>query len=93
MAESSARGVRSGTAGHLAEIKLGVSFECCFELISEENSSHDTLEEHHLAMQSERLTFDQRVARQQLCKHGPTSNRRGKCVSCRSDLRANRMAG
>jgi hypothetical protein len=25
--------------------------------------------------------FDQRVARQQLCKHGPTRNNRGGCAS------------
>jgi hypothetical protein len=28
--------------------------------------------------------FDQRVAGQQLCKHGPTWNNRGSCVFCRS---------
>jgi hypothetical protein len=37
--------------------------------------------------------FDQRLARQQLCKHSPTRNNRGSCVFCRSDRRANRLAG
>jgi hypothetical protein len=36
---------------------------------------------------------DQRVIRQQLCKHGPTRNNRGSCVFCRSDRRANSVAG
>jgi hypothetical protein len=37
--------------------------------------------------------FDQLVARQQLSKHGLTHNNRGSCVFCRSDRRANRLAG
>jgi hypothetical protein len=37
--------------------------------------------------------FYQCVARQQLCKHGPTRNNRGNSVFCRSDQRANRLAG
>jgi hypothetical protein len=37
--------------------------------------------------------FDQHVARQQLCKHGPTHNNRGSGVFCRSDPCANRLAG
>jgi hypothetical protein len=37
--------------------------------------------------------FDQRVARQQLCKHAPTRNNRGSCISHRSDRHANRLAG
>jgi hypothetical protein len=37
--------------------------------------------------------FDQHVARQQLCKHGPTCNNKGSCVFCRSDERANILAG
>jgi hypothetical protein len=37
--------------------------------------------------------FDQRFARQQLCKHGPTRNSNGSCIFCRSDWRANRLAG
>jgi hypothetical protein len=34
--------------------------------------------------------FDQRVARQQLCTHGPTGNNRRSSVFCKSDRRANR---
>jgi hypothetical protein len=37
--------------------------------------------------------FAQHVARQQLCKHGPTCNNRGSCVFCRSDRCANILAG
>jgi hypothetical protein len=37
--------------------------------------------------------FDQRVATQQLCKYGPTRNNMGSCAFCRSDRRANRLAG
>jgi hypothetical protein len=37
--------------------------------------------------------FDQRVARQQLCKHSPTRNNRGRCVFCRSDQCTSRLAG
>jgi hypothetical protein len=37
--------------------------------------------------------FDQRVAREQLCKNGLIRNNRGSCVFCRSDLPANRLAG
>jgi hypothetical protein len=36
--------------------------------------------------------FDQRVARQQLSKHGPTRKNSGSCVFCRSDQRASRLA-
>jgi hypothetical protein len=37
--------------------------------------------------------FDQRVARQQTYKHGPTRNNTGSYVFSRSDRRTNRLAG
>jgi hypothetical protein len=37
--------------------------------------------------------FDQCVARQQLCKHGPTRSNSGNCVLYRADRPANRLAG
>jgi hypothetical protein len=37
--------------------------------------------------------YDQCVAKQHLCKHSPTNNNTENGVFCRSDRRANRLAG